>query len=337
MIEGKAPDNVKIRLLTGDFLDIPLHSCKKDSVNSAVCTVIKDAGDDPDVTNKAEIGARVSMRERKQEDGSYLIIKGGHGVGVVTKPGLEIEPGKAAINPGPRKMIGYSVDDVVHQSNENKVVEVEIFVPDGEAIAEKTLNARLGIVGGISILGTTGIVKPMSHEAYTATITSAMSVARALGNKQVILTTGRRSERHIQNVYRECPEEMFIQIGDYFKMSLETALNFGFERIILGVFFGKAIKMAQGNPHTHAAKSNLSLSVLGKWSLTETGDKTFSQKISTANTARHAFGFIIKEYPELISVVGKKMIDSGKKFADKPVIQGIIFDFNGKIVFNSEG
>ncbi len=336
IIEEKAPDKVKIRLLTGDFLNIPLHSCQKEGENSAVCTVIKDAGDDPDVTHKAEIGARVSMLGKKQKDSSHLIIKGGIGVGVVTKPGLEIEPGQAAINPGPREMIRYSVNDVLNQNKENKVVEVELFVPDGKAIAEKTLNARLGIIGGISILGTTGIVKPMSHEAYTATITSAMSVARALGNKQVILTTGRRSERHIQNVYKKYPEEIFIQIGDYFRMSLETALDFGFEKITMGVFFGKALKMAQGNPHTHAAKSNVSLSVLGKWALAETGDKNFSKKISTANTARHAFELIIKDYPVLISVVGKKMIDSGKKYAAKPIIQGIIFDFNGKIVFNSE-
>ena len=239
ILEGQPPNKVRIRLLTGDDIFISIHRCERISDGEATCTVIKDAGDDPDVTHKAEIGAvvRLENTDSGSPEQARIQIDGGKGVGQVTKPGLEVPPGEPAINPGPRKMICEAVLDVFRRHQTQHPLQVEIFVPEGETLAEKTLNARLGILGGISILGTTGIVRPMSHDAFIATIQSAASVASASGLEHVIFTTGRRSERFAQVYWPQLPEEAFVQIGDFFKMSLECASRLGFKRISLAVFF----------------------------------------------------------------------------------------------------
>ena len=341
ILDGKKPSRVRIRLLTGDDIDIPIHKCRVEKEGHAVCTVIKDAGDDPDVTHRAEIGATVSIQSlRDNQPGETpldIVISGGEGVGRVTKPGLEVPPGGPAINPGPVKMITQAVHDVLKTHRFKGRVETEIFVPQGETIAAKTLNARLGILGGISILGTTGIVRPMSHDAFIATITAALSVARASGANKVVLTTGRRSERFAQDLWPRMAEEAFVQIGDFFKMSLEAASRQGFKKATLAVFFGKALKMAQGVPHTHAAKASLTLDNLATWAQKMTGNRELSQQISGANTARHAFDIIGQDYPGVISHVGKQIVTSAQRFAGPGIdIQSIIFDYTGNVVFDSD-
>lgn len=341
ILEGRKPSKVQIRLLTGDDIIIPIKKCRLKNNETAACSVVKDAGDDPDVTHMAEIGAVVTLEKsddcQSLNNNSEVIITGGEGVGLVTKPGLEVPPGEPAINPGPRKMINQAVFDVLTQHDIKQSVSVEVFVPQGKKIAKKTLNARLGILGGISILGTTGIVRPMSHDAFIATIESALSVARAAGHHRVVLTTGRRSERFAQDLWPQLPEDAFVQIGDFFKMSLQSASFRGFKQVTLAVFFGKAVKMAQGIPHTHAAKSRLTLNTLSKWAFQITGDRIFSERILSANTARHAFDIIGDHCPDVISHVGKQIIESAKLFAGKNVkIQCIIFDYNGNVAFDSE-
>ena len=215
-------------------------------------------------------------------------------------------------------------------------MHVEVFVPKGRLLAEKTLNARLGIIGGISILGTTGIVRPMSHEAYEATIASSLSVARAGGCCRVVLTTGRRSERFAQSAIPDLPQIAFIQIGDFFKISLEAAAQKGFDRITLAVLFGKAIKMAQGFEHTHAAKSDLSLAVLSEWAAAITSDEEFSRRLSRANTARQALSMIMETHPVMISEVGRRMISSARRFAGGNVaLRAMIFDYAGKLLYTT--
>jgi cobalt-precorrin-5B (C1)-methyltransferase len=342
LLEENLPASVEIELLTGDPITIAIHRCERISKNSARCTVIKDAGDDPDVTHKAEIGATVTLQglasagpsQGKNDTG--IRISGGAGVGKITKPGLEMPPGEPAINSGPRKMINQAITETLHQHDLQCGVAVEVFVPKGEEIAQRTLNARLGILGGISILGTTGLVRPMSHDAFIATIESALSVARASGNKRVVLTTGRRSERFAQQLWSQLPEEAFVQIGDFFKRSLEIAAGEGLAQITLAVFFGKALKMAQGVPHTHAAKSRLALNRLSEWSQQITQDARLSASILSANTARHAFDMVFPKHPALIARVGQQVIASAKLFAGKAVqIQCVIFNYSGKVAFDS--
>lgn len=304
---------------------------------SAVCTVIKDAGDDPDITHRAEIGTRVTlMNQVPGTDENRVLIRGGKGVGRVTKPGLEIAVGEPAVNPGPRRMIINAVDDVLKRFNRKTRICVEIFVPRGEELAQKTLNARLGILGGLSILGTTGVERPMSHDAYIATIKSSINVAGASGVSIPVLTTGRRSERFARTFLNSFPEEAFIQIGDFFKLSLEETALRKFNSVVLAVFFGKAVKMAQGVPHTHAAKSRLLLGKLSKWAYATVGDPDFALAIEQANTARHAFELIVDAYPEMIADVGSKMVYFAGQFAGAGVkVRGIIFDFQGKVAFDS--
>jgi cobalt-precorrin-5B (C1)-methyltransferase len=233
-------------------------------------------------------------------------------------------------------MIHQAITETLAQHGLQRAVTVEVFVPRGAEIAQKTLNARLGILGGISILGTTGLVRPMSHDAFIATIQSALSVARASGNSQVVLTTGRRSERYAQRLWPLLAEEAFIQIGDFFKRSLEMAAGHSFAQITLAVFFGKALKMAQGVPHTHAAKSRLTLDKLSEWARQITRDSKLSQKILSANTARHAFDIIRPDHPELIANVGQQVISSAKMFAGKTIrIHCVIFDYEGKVAYDS--
>jgi cobalt-precorrin-5B (C1)-methyltransferase len=334
LLSNRRPSHVQVILLTGDTISIPVHTCNfAESGKKVACTVIKDAGDDPDVTHKAEIGAAVTIIKNEKEP--VVQITGGKGVGRVTKPGLEIPPGEPAINKGPRKMITQAVTEVLAAHDQNVSVIVEVFVPEGEILAKKTLNSRLGILGGISILGTTGIVKPMSHDAYIATIKSAVSVARAMKLEEAVFTTGRRSEKYAQSLWQHLPEEAFIQIGDFFKASLESAADKGLKTVTLAVFFGKAVKMAQGVPHTHAAKSELTLHRLSEWAYEITKDRDFSQEIRSANTARHAFDLITGKYPAVIAHVGKQMIRSAGVFAGPEIkIRGVIFDYAGNVIFS---
>ncbi len=335
--------NVTIRFLTGEITLIPIDQIKKISHNKAESIVIKDAGDDPDVTHKAEIGARVTVFPENDQAGdnhdTQIIIKGGPGVGVVTKPGLEVACGHSAINPGPRKMIIESVNNVLDSLQESRKirVEVEVFVPKGEELAKKTLNFRLGIKGGISILGTTGIVKPMSHEAYIATIKYGISVAKAMGSETLVFTTGRRSERFAMQLFPDFREDVFIQIGDFFQASLDEAESAeSINSVIITVFFGKAVKMAMGFPHTHAAKSELTMKKLAQWAENITKDKELVKNILQSNSARHAFTYINPDYPDIISCVGKKIVKSAGIFShSKLKIRAIIFDFNGNVVFDS--
>ena len=334
---GKAPERVEIELLTGDTISIPLRHCVMEQTNMATCTVIKDAGDDPDITHGAEIGARVIVHEKNGGTNS-VEITGGEGVGVVTKPGLEVSPGEPAINPGPRKMITQSILSVLKEHSKSAQVSVEIYVPKGRELTKKTLNERLGIIGGISILGTTGIVKPLSHEAYTATIESALSVAAAMNNDRVVLTTGRRSERYSQIVWPDLPVESFIQIGDYFEFSMHAASRKKMNSTTVAAFFGKAVKMAQGIPCTHAAKSNLTLTRLADWARDAVNDASLPENILNANTARHAFDFIYGKYPELIAFVGNRIVNSAELFSKRTDmhIRSVIFDYEGNIAFDSD-
>ncbi len=331
LLTGRNPGAVAIRLLTGDMISIPIHSSEIISETEAVCTVIKDAGDDPDVTHHAEIGARV----RQTGHGTDIVISGGIGVGQVSKPGLEIPPGQPAINPGPRRMIIEAIHDVLHEYGSDFSVSVEIFVPKGQELARKTLNARLGIIGGISILGTTGIVKPMSHDAYIASIISALSVAKASGLDTIVLTTGRRSERYAQGIWKDLPEEAFVQMGDFFQASLQAAAEKGFKEIRIAAFFGKALKMAQGFAHTHAAKSELTMKLLSETAFTLTQDRDFARQIASANTARHAMEMISLQYPEIISHIGHQMAVSASGFAPDRAIHPMIMNYDGTVIFQA--
>ncbi len=253
---------------------------------SAHASVIKDAGDDPDITNGAEISAEARFA---QNSGAEAIsIKGGKGVGIVTKPGLAVPVGEAAINPVPRKMITEAVKEAIRDHELNSQLEIVISVPNGEALAKKTLNHRLGIIGGISILGTTGIVKPLSDEAWTATVSSSMDVARAMGREEVVLSTGRTSEKAHQKKYG-LPEDSYVMMGDYTEFSLREAKQHGFKRIHLCAQWAKMIKIAMATPQTHVRHGVLEAKRAAQF-LSELGINTSRAK--PFNTSREIFDFL---------------------------------------------
>lgn len=339
LLTGTAPKEVEIAFLGGGFKTVPVHQVRCLTENCCEALIVKDAGDDPDITHKARIGARVTLAPLDPEDVRQVVITGGPGVGRVTKPGLELAVGEPAINPGPRQMILEAVQaiyDSVAPDRQQRVA-VMVFVPQGEALARKTLNARLGILGGISILGTTGVVTPMSHDAYIATIRAGIGVASARQMDTLVFTTGRRSERHAMTLFPGFHEEAFIQTGDFFKAAITEALvHRSISRIIYTVFFGKAVKMALGYEHTHAARSGMALHTLANWAQKLTGSGTLAGRIAVANTARHAFSFIHPDYPDLIRHVGEKIRENAGAFAEKKIeIRVIILDFDGRAIFDS--
>jgi cobalt-precorrin-5B (C1)-methyltransferase len=333
LLDGRVPEQVSVVLPCGDRLEIAVHSCRRVGAVTAVASVIKDAGDDPDITHGAEISALVTYHSSGSE--RRVEIRGGPGVGTVTKPGLETPPGQAAITAGPHGMITQAAVDCMAAHAVYGQVTAEIFVPRGVELARHTLNGRLGIVGGISILGTSGIVRPLSHEAYVATIGAALSVARAAGLAQAVLTTGRRSERLAQRRFPAWPVEAFVQIGDYFGETMALAVERGFEGVVLAVFFGKAVKMAQGIAHTHARSAALTLAALGRWVLASGGDPALAGEVVAANTARQAFERIKTECPVAIQKVGREMVRAATVFGKRKVaVRAVIFGFDGEVCFD---
>ncbi|MDH3349094.1 MAG: cobalt-precorrin-5B (C(1))-methyltransferase [Desulfobulbaceae bacterium] len=253
----------------------------------AKATTIKDAGDDPDVTNGATIGAIVRFSTEPRDE--KVTILGGPGVGKVTKPGLPISIGQPAINPVPRSMIKAAVEEGMQEQDAGqKNLEVTIFIENGEELAKKTLNKRLGILGGLSVLGTTGIVRPVSAKAWTATIDSSMKVAVAVGLDEIILSTGRTSEAAVA-AKLELPEESLVMMGDYLEYALKAAAKHGFRKIHLAGMWAKIVKAALEIPQTHVRNGALEISNCVKL-LRDLGlDNNLATELEQANTAREIY------------------------------------------------
>ena len=285
----------------------------------AFAAVIKDAGDDPDVTNGAEILAEAAFPHPPGTRGEHcieldknLLLCAGAGIGTVTKPGLAVPPGEPAINPVPRRMIAEAVAEITLEYD-TPPLQITISIPRGESLAEKTLNHRLGIVGGLSILGTTGIVRPVSAEAWTATIKACLSVAREAGLDEVVLSTGRTSESGARQVL-SLPEEAYIMMGDYLEFSLLEADQAGFSTIHLAGMWAKIVKAALEIPQTHVRHGALEtrdcLALLIDLGCPEKDCRA----LENANTAREIFEFLHeRKHMDIIEKVCRR----AKKYAEK--------------------
>ncbi|MBE7447083.1 MAG: cobalamin biosynthesis protein CbiD [Planctomycetia bacterium] len=245
LFKGKIPDEVEIDTPAGIKLRLKIID-KRLTDNYADCSVLKDAGDDPDVTNGCKVQARV-----ERTSGETIEIDGGEGVGRVTKPGLQVPVGYAAINPVPRSMIENAVREVIGRSTGAKVV---ISVPNGRVLGEKTFNPKLGILGGISIIGTTGIVRPMSEDAFKTSLLCGLDIARGIGYDTVVLVPGNLGERSMLNLIH-IPKDQIIQISNFVGFMLEAAGERHFKKIILAGHPGKLVKLLRGDFHTHSAVS----------------------------------------------------------------------------------
>jgi cobalt-precorrin-5B (C1)-methyltransferase len=246
----------------------------------ARAVVVKDAGDDPDVTHGARLTATVAW---KPDPGVELA--GGPGVGTVTRPGLGLDVGGPAINPVPRAMITQAVTEVAG----DRGVRVEISVPDGERMARKTTNRRLGVLGGISILGTTGIVRPFSTASWRASVVQAVAVAAAQGESTIVLCTGGRTEKGAMALLPELPEVCFVEVGDFTGAALRAAVEHGVGAVVFVGMVGKLTKLASGVLMTHYTRSAVDTSLLARITVQVGGPATLADEVATANTARHAY------------------------------------------------
>jgi len=248
----------------------------------AEAVVVKDAGDDPDVTDGAHLTARVSWREKKG-----LELDRGEGVGVVTKPGLGLAVGGPAVNAVPRRMISYSVKEVLNP--DERGVRVVISVPGGEKMAEKTTNARLGIVGGISILGTTGIVRPFSTAAWAASVVQAVNVMGAQGHRTFVLSTGGLTEKAAMRLLPELEEVNFVEVGDFTGQAIKRAVENQLEICFFVGMAGKISKLAAGVMMTHWTRSKVDNELLAEITARAGGSTVLIEQVENANTARHAY------------------------------------------------
>lgn len=253
---GKPVADVTLDLPGEKQVTFALVRCER-SENQVTCGIIKDAGDDPDVTHGLEICATVSW-----SDAPGITLAGGEGVGIVTRPGLPVPMGEPAINPGPRRLIVHAVQAAAGSVLATRGLHVLISVPRGQAVAQETLNPRLGIVGGISILGASGIVKPYSNASYRATIRLALTVACKSGLSRAVLATGKRSEEYAQRRYPTWPEMAFVQVGDHMDYALTQARRLRFSEIVIATMIGKASKLAQGRLQTHVSEGTVDLGFL---------------------------------------------------------------------------
>lgn len=301
---GKVPESVDI-----PFPDTSRHHftlCYSAIDQHGACTIglKKDAGDDPDVTNKALITATVQWATAAEHNEScidlgILLLCGGQGVGMVTKPGLAIPTGEPAINPVPRTMIAEAVAEVLcdHQDPQTQLdqkILITIAVPEGEFLSRKTLNHRLGIVGGISILGTTGIVRPISAEAWQATISASMHVARAAGLNDIVLSTGRTSEKGAQKVLA-LPIESYAMMGDFLKFSLQEAASNNFTTIHYAGMWAKVMKAALQIPQTHVRNGALEVEQATQLLIELGAPPLLSEKLIACNTAREMLFYLKQE------------------------------------------
>jgi len=288
LVTGEFPDPVEVILPRGERVSFALATEYQDD-SSATAGVVKDAGDDPDVTH----GALILATLRPSRPGSGVVFRAGQGVGRVTRPGLAIPPGEPAINPVPRQMIRTALAEVAG-GREGVDVEVEIAIPGGEALAARTLNARLGILGGLSILGTTGIVIPYSCSSWIHAIHRGIDVARASALVHVAGATGRTSEAAVR-AFHDLPEVALIDMGDFVGGMLKYLRTHPVPRVTIAGGVGKITKLAQGLLDLHSKRGAVDLTMLARLAEAAGGTAALGAHIAVADTAAQSFSLAITE------------------------------------------
>ncbi len=277
--DGHGPSTVDILFPSGVRHTFEVHSCRIEA-DTARAVVVKDAGDDPDVTHGAHLTATV-----RWISGADVTLLRSDGVGVVTKPGLGLDVGGPAINPVPREMITASV----REATGDRGVEVTLSVPGGEKMAYKTTNRRLGIHGGISILGTTGIVRPFSTASWRASVEQAISVLAAQHGSTVVLATGGRTEKAAMRLLPELPDVAFVEVGDFTGAALRRAVAQGLRDVVFVGMIGKLTKLASGIVMTHYTRSKVDTELLSGIAARHGASEVDCAEIASAVTARRAY------------------------------------------------
>ena len=329
LVQGTAVAEISSRLPNGQAVTFPLASLAL-AGEEATASIIKDGGDDPDCTHGAEIVAKVTLSRVTHG----VRLAGGAGVAVVTRPGLGLEVGGPAINPVPRQNITAMVVEEL-AGTPFVGADVVISVPDGEERAKKTLNARLGLLGGISILGTTGIVVPYSTAAFVASVVQAVNLAAYQGVKELVFTTGGRSETYAMRLLPELPEAAFIQVGDYIGIGLKNAVRHSMTKVHIVAMMGKLSKMANGKMMTHASASEVNMELLADLAAELGCSQEIAQQIRNANTARHVLEIAAEQGlgDALTELICRRAAEVAWKFARNRLAIGVtLVDFGGAVL-----
>ena len=332
LLTGEFPDPVTITLPKGQQPAFALAFERLDA-DSARAGIVKDAGDDPDVTHRALICAKVS----RADNGQGVVFRAGAGVGTVTLPGLPVAVGEPAINPVPRRMMRAAVEEVAAAARVASDMVVEISVPDGERMAEKTWNPRLGIVGGISILGTTGVVIPYSCSAWIHSIHRGIDVAVAAGYRHVAGCTGSTSERAVQTLYG-LPDTAMLDMGDFAGGLLKYLRRHPVPRLTIGGGFGKLSKLAMGHMDLHSGRSRVDMARLAAWVRDLGGTTALAAEAESANTANQVLHIAGAAGLPLATRVAREARTRALAMLDgRTRIEVIVFDRQGELAGRSEG
>lgn len=333
LLTGTFPDPVEIRLPRGERPSFALARAVMEP-GAAVASIVKDAGDDPDVTHGALITARVRMGAK----GSGIVFKAGEGVGMVTRPGLALAVGEPAINPVPRQMMQAEIAAIADVYGAHQDAVIEISVENGEALAVRTLNARLGIQGGLSILGTTGIVIPYSCSAWIASIHRGIDVAIATGIEQIAGATGKTSETAVRARY-DLPETALIDMGDFVGGMLKYLRNHPVPRLSIAGGVAKMTKLAQGRLDLHSARGSADFAALAALAAQQGADPRVQTLIREANTVAKAFEDAAGAGIILGDQVARQAWHSAAAVLDGTTIalEILVYDRNGTLVGDSAG
>jgi len=306
---------------------MPIHYTEF-TENYGLCTVIKNSGDDPDVTDGTEIGCRISFNN----SGDIRFVKG-EGVGTVTKAGLEMSVGDPAVNPTPRQIMKRELKLVLENHKINKGVDVSVFVPLGAKLAKKTFNPRLGIEGGISIIGTTGILKPFSAEAYIDTIKKHVRFAVENGSSQVLINSGGRSERYLKQKFPEMPQHSYIQYGNFIGDTIHAINGSGIQKVSMGIMMGKAVKLAEGHLDTHSKKVVFNKEFLMQIATESNYDASYINQIKEVNMARDLEGiFPFEKGENFYQHLKKKCCEVLEKEIEDYKIELLLMNIKGEII-----
>ncbi len=327
-LHRKKVEQVEITLPLGEKVFFKISECLIES-GYARCGVIKDAGDDPDVTHGALIQCLVSFIPEP----GVVRLEAGEGVGTVTQPGLGLEVGAPDITRVPRKMITRAIEDAAGPLLKEKGVKVLISVPGGEALAKKTELLRLGVVGGVGILGTTGIVRPYSTSAFRAGISIAVGSAKLRGYSHLVITTGGMSEKFAKK-WIQLPEGAFIQMGDFVGFTLQECVKKKIERVTISGMIGKLSKMAMGKMMTHAAGSEVDTEFLSQIAESSGASPEAGEQIKKANTARHVAEMVqsygLTSFFDLLSV--KVCEAASRHIKGALTVECLMTDFEGNVI-----
>lgn len=333
LVNGQFLDPVEITLPKGQTVSFAL-AFENLETDLATAGIIKDAGDDPDVTHGALI--KVTLTYTKKESG--IVFKAGNGVGTVTRPGLPLKVGDAAINPVPRQMIISAIGEIAAAMSDHRGIQVEISVPGGEKLALKTWNPQLGIVGGISILGTTGIVIPFSCSAWIHSIHRGIDVARATQTMHIGAATGSTSGQAIRAKH-SLPETSMIDMGDFAGGMLKYLRRHPIPRVTIGGGVGKLSKLAQGHLDLHSSRSQVDLDWLANQAAELHADSFLIKEIQNANSAMQVFEVAAEQnFPLANTIANKARHKALKTLEGAPVaVEILMFDRRGRLVGGANG